>query len=342
MIRADECEQAIRKGIAFLQRSQLASGEFQTLSGSGTSFPDGARPDPSNFTTMHVANSLLCIGSDAAIAMAKLAGGFLFSQMLPGGLWKFWTRHHPGSRGMPPDTDDTACIAHLLGRLGFSVPDSRCALLTNRNSRGLFYTWILPRPRSLLYPSSWKVVFGALLRSKEMHVFFSSGTEPPDKNGVDAVVNANALLLCGRNQGASAVVGWLSELIRQGRAFSADRWYQSNASLFYAVARCIEAGIPGMDDIASMVGAAASGMSPEQTSVLDRAQLLCVRLALRTRRDFCERSLRAIFATQQPDGSWRAEPHYFGGYARARAWGSAELTTGFCVEAIDRYLKSAA
>ncbi len=60
----------------------------------------------------------------------------------------------------------------------------------------------------------------------------------------------------------------------------------------------------------------------------------------------------ALVTSQSPDGSWPRAPVYFGGRERRRDgtlapahpdtphWGSEEMTTGFCVEALARVLQA--
>lgn len=84
-------------------------------------------------------------GHDRRYQVAIAQGlDFLHRRQLPGGLWRFWTASHPGSPGIPPDTDDTACITHLLRRLGITVPDNRGCLLSNRDREGRFRTGTEP------------------------------------------------------------------------------------------------------------------------------------------------------------------------------------------------------
>jgi hypothetical protein len=333
------CLQAVGRGVEFLRKRQLANGEFVTLAGPDPDFRRSSKRDPSNFSTMHVANSLLSSGVPDGADLARRAGEFLFSQMLTGGLWRFWTQEHPGSRGMPPDVDDTACITHLLGRMGYALPDNLAMLGANRRADGLFFTWILPRARFLRKPSTWHALWHMARSYRDTAVFFRSGKEPPDRNGVDAVVNANALLVCGDKPYAALIVTWLAQLIDKGIAAESDRWYQSDFSLVYAVARACESGRTAVAPLGPVVTQCLRTLSCRNSLPLDTAQFLCAAFALNWHDESLDRLTRSLLASQNADGSWSARAHYYGGYARARAWGSAELTTGFCVEALGRYLR---
>lgn len=331
---------AIDKGLYFLRRRQLPSGEFETLVGPDPDLMTECQPDPSLFATMHVATSLLEVDHGDAEAMVSRAAEFLTSEMLPGGLWRFWTASHLGSPGIPPDTDDTACITHLLRRLGIDVPDNRGCLLANRDRNLLLRTWILPRPGHALRPRSWPMLRHAHRNRDRIALFFRSGPEPPPADGVDAVVNANALLLFGDQAASTPIVTWLSTIVDDGTAVKADRWYQSDLALFYAIARGVEQGVTSLAAIADRVRALAERIEVRSLSSLETALLLSVLAALGASRPRIDAAAEAIIAAQRHDGSWPARVFYYSGFGRHLSWGSAELTTGFCVEALSRAIRT--
>ena len=334
------CEAAIQRGVEFLQRRQLPSGEFETLAGPDPDFVSNSQPDPILFTTVHVAISLLEVRHDAAAEMVPRAAEFLRSEMLPGGLWRFWTASHPGSPGIPPDTDDTACIAHLLQQLGIPFPDNRASLLGNRSPQETFYTWILPRPRHLLHPGAWHLFRRSAKAREAVAIFFRSGQEPPDPLGVEAVVNANALLYLGDGPHTSCVSRWLADVVRQGRATSSDRYYQSEYALFHALARCIEHGVASLQDLSAVMVRRIEASEPAALPALECALAACALSILAPASPSLPALIECLLAAQQPDGGWPARVFYYGGYKRCRAWGSAELTTGFCLEALARYQRT--
>jgi hypothetical protein len=44
-----------------------------------------------------------------------------------------------------------------------------------------------------------------------------------------------------------------------------------------------------------------------------------------------------IARAQGADGSWESHPLYYGGPQLSTSWGSSELTTGLCLEALHRF-----
>lgn len=338
MIRPETAAPAIQRGLDFLQRRQLPRGEFKTLAGPDPNLPaDTSAYDPSLFTTMHVATSLLRVGSPEARAMAQRAGDFLLTQMLPGGLWRFWSDDHPGSIGMPADIDDTACITHLLHSLGFKVPHNSRLLRANRDPKGFFYTWILPRSQHFKQFQGLRLAWRTFQARRPTAAFFSLGPEPPSRRGVDAVVNANALLVCRDPRDTPAIVDWLERLVREGRAATADQFYQSELSLFYALIRGAEAGVDSLRPLLPLLRAALEKSKPTTFVALEAAQALCVACAVGAPTEFASQLASILLDAQQADGSWPARVHSYDGYSRSRAWGSAELTTGFCLEALARF-----
>jgi len=334
------CEPAIHRGLEFLQRRQLPSGEFETLAGPDPDFVNHSQPDPILFTTVHIAISLLEVRHDAAAAMVSRAADFLRSEMLPGGLWRFWTASHPGSPGIPPDTDDTACIAYLLHQVGIPFPDNRASLLGNRSPQGTFYTWILPRPRHLLHPGAWHLFRRSAKAKESVAIFFRSGQEPPDPLGVEAVVNANALLYLGDGPQTARISRWLADVVRHGRAATSDRYYQSEYALFHALARCMEHGVVSLRDLSAVMVRRIEASEPASLPALECGLAACALSILAPASPSLPAFIECLLAAQKSAGCWPARVFYYGGFKRYRAWGSAELTTGFCLEALARYQRA--
>jgi hypothetical protein len=52
------------------------------------------------------------------------------------------------------------------------------------------------------------------------------------------------------------------------------------------------------------------------------------------------RTIRFLLATQRDGGEWPAIPFYYAGPTNPAGFGSEELTTGFCLEALLRYRRT--
>jgi len=335
----EEAEEAARRGIAFLARVQGEDGEFPVFASTDPTLATGCTPDPSVFPTALVTQ---CLAFCPGAAEPRRAGmAFLRREMDGLGLWHHWTHAHPYYRQLPPDLDDTSCASLALAEAGQSFPENRALLLANRNGDGLFYTWISPRLR-------WSggrhlaVTLRQLAHAPTLWLFFRRTSAAP--RDVDAVVNANALRYLGAFPGDEAVVAFLVGILEQDRETACDKWYENRFVLWYFFARALEGR--------SVRGSAlilAKLRSAEPCGALETALAVCAEL-------FCgstpgEGRIAGLLALQGPDGAWPRGALYHGGRARLRAgggfaaphpdtphWGSEALTTGFCLEALGRWI----
>ncbi len=300
---------ALDRAVAFLERSQLPSGEIPVLA--------SGKPDPSIFPTALAAHALSF--APRAANVRERALDFLLAEMEPRGLWKHWTRAHPFHHQLPPDLDDTSCASAALANAGRRFPDNRALLLRNRNRRGLFYTWKLTRAQ-LRHPL---VAFA---------FFTKTSAKPFD---VDAVVNANALHYLGD---VAEVVEHVLQILRDDRETQCDKWYDNPFVVWYFFSRALRGIAPAGGALMTKKLAAA-----RPSNALEHALAIC---ALRDWNEPAD--VAPLLALQLESGAWPAAPLYHGGRARKRDgtfaaphpdtpyWGSEALTTAFCIEALSR------
>jgi hypothetical protein len=303
---------ALARAIAFLESNQLPSGELRVFA--------SGKPDPSVFPTA-VAAHALSFAPDAA-KIRERALDFLAAETDWRGLWRHWPREHPHHRQIPPDLDDTSCASAALERAGRTFPDNRRLLLANRNRRGLFYTWKLT-PAQFRHPLA--LVF----------FFQQTSAKPFD---VDAVVNANVLAYLGAIPETRAVVDHLLTVLRENRETSCDKWYDNPFVVWYFFSRALHTVAPEAGEIIEKKIAATT-----PSNALEHALAACS-LHYWNR----NAGIRPLLDRQLQSGAWPAAPLYHGGRARRRDgtfapphhdtpyWGSEELTTAFCIEALAR------
>lgn len=301
--------EALERAVAFLERSQLPSGEMRVLA--------AGKPDPSVFPTALAAYSLSF--TPRATRVRERAVEFLVAEMDSQGLWKHWPHEHPFHHQLPPDLDDTSCASAALVRAGRIFPDNRPLLLRNRNRRGLFYTW--------------KLTLAQLRHPLVCWSFFRKTSAKPFD--VDAVVNANVLHYVGD---VPEVVDHLLYALRENRESQCDKWYENPFAVWYFFSRALHRVAPQAGDIITRKLAAAT-----PANALEHALAACI-LRYWNR----DADLRPLLAAQLESGAWPAAPLYHGGRARKRDgtfasphpdtphWGSEELTTAFCIEALAR------
>jgi hypothetical protein len=308
-----DVDRALSLAIAYLARRQLPTGELpvQRL---GT-------PEPSVFPTALAAHALSFARGAAMIRQRAL--DFLAAEMDAWGLWRHWARRHPRWHRIPPDLDDTSCASAALARAGRPVPDNRAALLSNRNRDGLFFTWKLTAAQ-YRHP----FVLAAF--------FWQTVCRPSD---LDAVVNANVLHYLGATAETRPVITHLLAVLRDDRETSCDKWYNNRFVVWYFFSRALHQVAPEARDlIEPKLARAAPG------DALDRALAACSLL-------YWNRlpAIDALVGAQLDSGGWPSAPLYHGGRLRRRdgsfalpeldapSWGSEELTTAFCIEALSRW-----
>jgi hypothetical protein len=308
-IDAAALERAIERGLAFLADRQLPSGEFATYR-----HEPGETElvhDSSPYVTALIAYSLDFCGAPAARAMVQRTLGFLSATMEPGGLWRF--HRNTGERDrvhVPLDADDTACVAWVLRRHGITLPDNSRTLLAHRDPEGRFYTYLLSA-----YPQD-----------------------------VGCVINAHVLLYLGDGPHAQPVIDYLADVVRRDAEAGCDKWYPGPVIFHWALSRCAYAGICGVDAIRQpAVAKVLSWVRPDGALGRDALETALAVLALHNWRSgerALQRACGALLASQGPDGGWPRSVLFHGQHGRT--WGSEELTTGFCVEALVRLAGPAA
>lgn len=311
---------AIAAGVAFLRRTQRPDGELPLLRWGAD--PSRAWPEPAVFATALVACSIARVAG--AEDVRRRALDFIESHMERPGVWRHWTALHPKFDDSPPDVDDTSVASLALFRNGRSAPPNRDLLLANRDTRGLFFTWITPR---LPWASSaeWtSVVRPQLRRPIANWRFFRDGVSR--RQDIDTVVNANVLSWLGRSDATEPVVQNILRVLRDGTESSCDKWYENPFAVWYFFSRALRtaAATEGGAILVDRVRRS----SPSHA--LDRALAACVLLDWNApASDLVE----ALVGEQESSGAWPCASLYHAGPSR---WGSEALTTGICIEALSR------
>lgn len=313
---------AIAAGVAFLTRSQRPNGELSVKKWR----PATPEPfhDPSIFGTALITSSLA--GVPETEALRNRACDFLYVHRERFGVWRHWTRGHEQFRYVPPDLDDTSVACVALRRNGRPVPANRALLLANRDDRGLFFSWISLRARWVPNPAYWWISLAHLLHPVYSTTFYT--ITPSERDDVDAVVNSNVLYYLGRSADTELVVAYLLRVLREHSETTCDKWYDNPFVVWYFFSRALR--LAGEDAAGTVLGRL-RGTEPQ--GALDRALAICVQLDWDLRPD--DDAVRALLDAQLPSGAWPLGPFYKG---RDTRWGSEELTTGFCVEALSRWI----
>jgi len=71
--------------------------------------------------------------------------------------------------------------------------------------------------------------------------------------------------------------------------------------------------------------------------ILHTALAACALMEWKDHSHVLDDATQAILRARQPSGGWQKFPIYFSGQSKKLVWGSEEITTGFCLEALSRY-----
>jgi hypothetical protein len=338
-LRSEHVECAIASGLEFLKRSQLPSGSFALYRSYDPALEEGCVDDPSPFGTALIAYCLTFLDCATARQIVERAAAFFLDEMTGPGLWRYWTSNHPYYRNIPPDLDDIACISLVLRRQGVEFPDNRRLILSTRNPAGLFYTWLIPRFRPLGAVRYWRYTFPQLLRPIPFVLFWTLFSSRPAD--VDGVVNANVLFYLGDGPTMRPVVDYLVGIIERRREATCDKWHRNRFTFYYALSRNLASGVDGFDCVretmVQRICEALRGDDGDTMNVLDTALAACALMNCGAAPAELYGAMRTLLAAQRAGGEWGAFPMYYGGPVNSPGYGSEELTSGFCLEALTRF-----
>jgi hypothetical protein len=336
-VGAADLEAGIGRGIGFLRRSQLSSGEFKVFMSPDLGLERDCVFDSTGFAAALIAHSLGFADPAEAGDILDKALAFLRSEMEGPGLWHYWTKRHRDHAIIPPDLDDTSCASVVLRRHHIPFPSNLELVLANRTPEGLFYTWVTLRWPPPLLPSFWRVALRPWRRPRRHFRFWTE----PTRHDLDCVVNANVLFYLGERPETRPVIDYLLKVVRQGEEGRGDRWYSNRWMFYYALSRNYHAGVAALGEVRDeSIGRIVGGAKPDGSvddRVLNTALAACALLYWRSQPPALENAVRFLLAEQRADGSWPRTALYYSGPRMRYAWGSEELVTGFCLEALLHY-----
>jgi hypothetical protein len=336
----DAVQQAIARGLAFCSTRQLPHGEFTTLIGSDLDLSDGVW-DSSVFVTATVLSSLEFVGG-AAVPLIDRGLDFLESEREPGGLWRYYSSRQFKHTRIPPDLDDTCCVSLVLRRHGRPVPRNRRYILANRDADGRFGTWMIPTAHTgMLFRVTRAIGDWRAARRKppmpEKHrrsERFRNPTDPVAPGEIDPVVNANVIAYLGDAPDTTRAIDYVNQAIVKGGDAIRSFYYPNSLALYYAVARAFRLGVTRFTEARQVCIDASRRQIEAHASPLTIALGVAVLLSFDPTSTAVPLGVNQLLASQRDDGSWPRETFYRG---YAEFWGSEELTTGFCLEALARF-----
>ena len=262
--------------------------------------------------------------------MTAKALGFLQEEMEGPGLWRYWSSRNQRHGLLPPDLDDTCCIAFVLAKNDKALLSNKDVILANRNRKGVFYTWLVPRSSS----TSRATGDTDDVTTSEALLLLSVYGGIDD---VDCVANANALLYLGDNADTRGAVDYLVETVLNEQEDGCSDYYPHRLSLYYMLSRAYSEGVLSLEGVRVPVIDRVLRMQNREGAFgneLLTALALCTLLNFHSPTPAMDEAVNHVLRTQRADGSWPRSPMFLG---PAPYYGSEDLTTAFCVEALAKY-----
>ena len=340
-VSSEQIDKAIHYGIEYLYQHQYPNGEFCTYISGDDPMTGGCNPDSNVFPTAIIGHCLLPLSENPQVdEMLQKATSFLYDQMGWGASWNYYTRYHALRSLCPSDVDDTCYAAALLSARNINFPREATVslILDNRNSHGLFYTWFTLRFRWNKNRDYWRLVRSELKHPLRTIIFWLKNE--CGRYDVDGVVNANALYFFGDSEITAPVIQFLLQIIADKKEDNCDKWYRNPVSVYYFISRNYRIGInklkPCRQPIVERILAKAGKDGRLGNTVLDTALSLCTLLNFNYEGQAVDEAVWFLLNNQRKSGEWERWRLY-GGPSMTVGWGSEELTTGFCLEALALY-----
>lgn len=338
----EKLNRAIDRGTDYLFDHQLPNGEFLFYMSNDDAMLEWNLPESSIFPTAIIGTCLLDLKGDKRINEILLKSAhFLKHQMDRGGTWNHYTKTHRWRKLLPQDLDDTACVSYFLEAMNFTIPSeyNKQIMIDNRNRYGLFYTWLTFRWRFNKNKTYW------YLASREIKHFFKSmlfwHTHQCTRYDIDAVVNANILFYVGKCKETSAIAPYLTNIIKKNKEDDCDTWYRNTLTVYYFISRNIATGINELQDIAPII---VDRILKKQNvdgsfgeSSLDNALAISSLIYSGYKGKEINNAIAQLLKQQNKNGNWDRRAFYYGGPKKLSSFGSEELTTAFCLEALVRF-----
>ena len=317
------------KGLEFLYKNQLPYGEFKTYISPDKSMDTQCEYISTTYITTFILYSISFIDDLRVKEINNKGIKFLLDEMEPGGIWRFFTvnrslKYTAGSlvkyteNGIVPDLDDTACISFCLNVNQTGTVSNQQYFIDNRDENGLYYTWLMNiHPRCEYNNNTFYMV--------------------PSKNDICVGVNSNVLLYLGENSYTSGVCEYINRIISQNELDSNITYFPDKITVYYLISRAYFNGVKSLtrsrdlilNDLIKFQNTDGSFGNNLTTSLA-----ACTLLNFDYFSDSLIQSISNILASQNPDGSWRKARFCDGG---VKYYGSEELTTAICLEALARY-----
>jgi len=339
---SDQIEPAIEKGIAYLKNHQYPYWEFCSYYAPDDPMLEWSVPCSSIFPTALIVNSLGSLKDRKDVQeVFKKSTSFFQYQAMRGGAMNYFTRWNQYFSMCSADVDDTIFVADFFKAQKLEFIDPEPLLLANRSKNGLYYTWFSFRFNKSKNRNFWML----LLREfrNPMGLFVRWKNFGFNSNDIDAVVNANILYYMGESELTKAIIPYLVEIVKDNKEDNCDKWYRNPLVFYYFYSRNLKKGIKDLESVSSLIIDRISEQQKKNgcigNSPLETALSISSLINLNAKGSLVSKAISYLLSEQQINGEWARHLLYYSGPNKVVGWGSEELTTGFCIEALNSYLK---
>lgn len=332
-------DQAILKGVDFLEDHQFPNGEFCCYIGDEDEMKM-CITQSNIFPSSLIAYSLLQLRHLPVVnRILDQTAAFLQYQTMRAGVWNNFTILNPLFPICPPDVDNTVCASYVLAALNKPYPANEQMILANRSKSGLLYTWYTFRPFYVPIKDYWMLSLRALKHPISSFLFWKNTEASP--YDIDGVVNANVLFHLGYKAETAIIVPYLLNIIQTKKEADCDLWYRNPFTIYYFFSRIYKAGIKEMEPAKSSINErvlqSANADGSFGTGVLDTALGIITLLNGDQDHPKIKHAVEFLLIRQKKSGGWPRWALYYGGPKKRLCYGSEELTTGFCLEALNLF-----
>jgi len=338
-IARPDLDQSILKGVKYLHQHQFPNGEFCCYIGHEDQMRDTV-PDANIFPASLICYSLLQLAHiPEANEILQLTASFLQSQSMRAGVWNNFTTAHKYFKICSADVDNTCCASIVLKSLQRDYTANEEILLLNRSKSGLFYTWYTFRPNTVWDKNYWLLILREFKFPVTSYFFWTKNEAR--KYDIDAAVNANVLFYLGLKASTEPIIKYILAIIAQNKEDNCDAWYRNPFTIYYFFSRNYKAGIEALEPIKKPVTArilkTAKNDGTLGESILDTALGAISLMNLGHHSSILDQAINQLIQTQGQYGEWPRWALYYGGPKKLQCYGSEEMTTGFCLEALAMY-----
>lgn len=219
-------------------------------------------------------------GHEDAERILRKITGFIQANRLPGSLWKNNRCQDGKTRSIPVDIQSTAMALSFLRERGESLKIPRGALLSNRDRRGLFHTFLMLRKGANPSLGYWRAVWSLACHRTVMSLF---GKAPCiRRDDVSVPMNAYILQLLGECPATDPIVDALKRMISEGSEGDRYGWYRDAFTVYRHISTAYRMGAGGLQDLRdTIVDRVLARYRPDGSfngEVTDTARAICILL----------------------------------------------------------------